>query len=187
MLEKTVIQQKNLPRAFYLTILLCISAALSDGCVLIDKPSPPEIIGIPYIDKDFTTITVVRKKQYSTSGTVFTLAIDGQPFVQLKHGEYTTFHISPENHEFNVAWDMAGFTLIGPFGGALGDSPHKYNKVISLQCEIDSECFITLETKKFNEYVKKPEDGVIIKYVESLRDDYVVSDKKFISPIILEK
>ncbi|MEJ2142034.1 MAG: hypothetical protein P8Y24_06710 [Gammaproteobacteria bacterium] len=180
-------KQKHLLKASPLIIFLCISAVMSSGCVMLNRPLPPKITGIPYIDKDFTTITVVRKKQYSTSGTIFTLAIDNKPFVQLKHDEYTTFHISPGNHKFNVVWDIAGFTLIGPFGGALGDSPHIYEKAINIQCKIGSEYFITLETKDFDAYVKKPEDGVIIKHVERLTGDFTITNKKFIVPIISKK
>lgn len=161
-------------------IFLSICTAFISGCVLLDRPSPPKLTGIPFVDKDFATVTVVRKKQYSTSGTVFTLTIDEQPFVELKQGQYTSFRISPEKHVLNVIWDIAGFTLIGPYGG-FGDSPQRFNKKIDIQCGVGDECFITMEGKVF---VKKPEDRVIINQVDQLEGDFCISDKSFVEPLI---
>ena len=178
---------KTILRLFFLGVFLCFSSILINGCVWLDRPAPPKITGLPYINKDFSTITIVRRKQPSTSGIIFTLSIDSNPFVHLKHGEYTSFNISTAVHNFNVTWDIAGFALIAPYGGSLGDSPHRYKKEINIQCPAGHECFITLETECFSEFVKNPGDGVIINRVERLEGDFFISDKKFIKPVYKHK
>ncbi len=169
-------------KSLYYMILIPIGVFSMSGCVLIDRPSLPELTGAPFIDKDFATLTIVRKKQLKTSGTIYTLALDGKPFVSLNHGQYTSLRVSSEYHVLSVIWDLAGFVIIVPFGG-FGDSPHRLNKEIDFQCDAGNECFITLEGQVFS---KDPKDLVFINQVEKLENDYLILDKSFVKPMLLK-
>lgn len=170
-------------KSFYYTILISIGLFSMSGCVLINRPSPPKLSGIPFVDKDFATVTVVRKRQLKTSGIVYTLALDGDPFISLEHGQYTSFRVSPGHHMLSVIWDLAGFVIIVPLGG-FGDSSHRLNKEIDFQCDAGNECFVTLEGQVFS---KDPKDLVFIYQVEKLEDDFLISDKSFVKPLVLKQ
>ena len=165
----------------FLMMFITSSMLVSPGCIWLDRPSTPELTGIPDIEENYETITVVRKKEYSASGTIFTLALDDRPFVHLEHAHYTTFRVSPGKHVLKVIWDIAGFAIVGPGGGAIGDSPHRYHKEIEIQCGAGEECFYTMEGVVF---VKRPEEGLVFDQVERLGNEYSLENKELILPKI---
>lgn len=167
----------------FLSMFITSFMLMGTGCIWLDRPSPPMLTGITYVKDNYATITVVRKKEYSASGTIFTLALDDRPFVHLEHAHYTTFRVSPGKHVLKVIWDIAGFAMVAPGGGAVGDSPHRYEKEFAIQCDAGENYFYTMEGVVF---VQRPDEGLVFHKVEQLEGEYSIENKKFIAPKILD-
>ncbi len=164
----------------------CLYASLvlqHSGCaVWVERPAPPEVSAVEQPSEEFSTITIVRKKQFALSAVLFTVSVDGAPVVNLKPGEYTQYRVLPGEHRVSIQWDIGGLNVLGggPGGGGyITDPVRRYNKKIRIECLSQASCFVIIDAKAF---AGQEEERVMLQQVEQLQGDFTTEGKLFISP-----